>query len=648
MTAPTEDRRRVSARVGVLQGAVIVGFAALAICFWVLQVVQTDKFVEMANSNYQRTLPLRAPRGVLYDRNGRVLVENRDSFTISIDRESAKHLPETAATVSKLLGLDLAEVMDIIDRHVRAEPVYRPIVIVQDATAEQVFRLRSRKKELPEILIEEVPTRRYPSEALAAHLFGYVGLASDKQLGDGVNQGSIVRQQGVELAYNKLLMGRDGVRRVVVNSVGREIGPALEEIPPAEGNRVQLTIDYDIQKAVEDAFKAASDAHLTDAGAAVILDPRTGEVLAFTSQPAFDPNAFASGVDRATWASLNKDELLPLNNRALQGRYSPGSTFKMAVGLAALEEGAITPDFTVFCGGSASFYGRSFKCWKKGGHGRVDLRHAIEQSCDVFFYTVANMIGVDKIHKWATLLGLGEMSGIDLPHELSGLVPSTEWKQRVKGEKWYAGETISVGIGQGAVAVTPVEMAVYAATLANGGTRITPHVIKAVDEGKGFEPVPAPPPHSQVALDPQKVQAIRDGMWMVVNAGGTGGRARIEGHDVAGKTGTSQVISNDGRAAAVRSGKDLRDNGWFVFFAPRDNPEIAGIVFLEHGMHGPNAASVAHHILDTFFAKKDNRPLPPPPTVEMMRFDFSDSFPLPPRKPRQPAPTQPERTVAVR
>ena len=646
MTAPTEDRRRVSARVGVLQGAVIVCFAALAICFWVLQVVQTDKFVEMANSNYQRTLPLRAPRGVLYDRDGRVLVENRDSFTISIDRESAKHLSETAAKVSTLLGLDLAEVLDIIDRHVRTDSaVYRPIVIVQDATTEQVFRLRSRKKELPEILIEEVPTRQYPSEALAAHLFGYVGLASEKQLGDGINQGSIIGQQGVEQAYNKLLMGRDGKLRVVVNSVGREIDQ-LEKIPPTEGSRVQLTIDYDIQKSVEDAFKSASDANLTDAGAAVVLDPRTGEVLAFTSQPAFDPNAFASGVDRATWAALNKDELLPLNNRALRGNYSPGSTFKMAVGLAALEEGAITPDFSVFCGGGANFYGRTFKCWKKGGHGRIDLRHAIEQSCDVFFYTVANMIGVDKIHKWASLLGLGEMSGIDLPHELVGLVPSTEWKQRVKGEKWYAGETISVGIGQGAVAVTPVSMAVYAATLANGGTRITPHVIKAGDEGKGFEPVPAPPPHSQVDLDPQKVQAIRDGMWMVVNAGGTGGRARVEGHDVAGKTGTSQVISNEGRAAAARSGKDLRDNAWFIFFAPRDNPEIAGIVFLEHGMHGPNAASVAHHILDTFFAKKDKRPLPPPPTLEMMRFDFSDSFPLPPRKPRLKL--SPERTVAAR
>jgi penicillin-binding protein 2 len=267
---------------------------------------------------------------------------------------------------------------------------------------------------------------------------------------------------------------------------------------------------------------------------------------------------------------------------------------------------------------------------------------------------VANLLGVDKINKWATLLGLGVKSGIDLPNEVTGLVPSTEWKRlHTKEKKWFAGETISVGIGQGAVAVTPVSMAVYMATIANGGTRVTPHLVKAVEEGNsGWQPIATPAPQSHFDMDPDKLQAIRDGMWMVVNAAGTGGRARIAGHDVAGKTGTAQVISNQGRAAA-RSGKDLRDNGWFAFFAPRDKPEIAGIVFLEHGMHGPNAASVAHHILDTYFAKKDGRPLPPPPTVEQMRLDFADSAggghrPQLPPAPPAPAPPLPDATkVAV-
>jgi penicillin-binding protein 2 len=409
---------------------------------------------------------------------------------------------------------------------------------------------------------------------------------------------------------------------MIVNSVGREIKHLEDQSKnPIEGRTVQLTIDADVQKATEDAFTAAG---LN--GAAVVLDPRNGEVLSFSSRPAYDPNAFAGGIDRATWASLNTDELRPLQNRALQGRYSPGSTFKMAVGLAGLEEGVITPDFKVYCGGGANFYGRYFACHKKEGHGTVDLRHAIEQSCDVYFYTVGNMLGVDRINKWATLLGLGVKSNIDLPNELTGLVPSTEWKATQKEKKWYAGETISVSIGQGQVSVTPISLAVYTATLANGGVRVTPHLLKAVHDGKAWKRVEAPPPQSKIDVSPEKLQAIRDGMWMVVNAGGTGRRAQIPGKDVCGKTGTAQVISNQGRLAAARSGKDLRDHGWFVFFAPRDNPEIAGVVFVEHGVHSANAASISHHILNTYFAKQDGKPLPPPPTRDEMRLDFSDRF----------------------
>jgi penicillin-binding protein 2 len=619
---PIEERRKANVRLSGLQFAVAALFSLLALCFWVLQVVQHAKFEELAENNHQRTLALRAPRGLVFDRDGRVMVENRHSYSISIDREHTKNLDRTIRTLASVLGVDEAGVRTIVDRH-RREPTYRPITIIQDATLAQVAAVVARRLdfELPDILVQQVPTRRYP-DMMAAHLFGYVGEVSDAQVAenDALRSGAIVGQAGVEKVYNTLLMGEDGARRVVVNSLGREIR-TLDEDEPTEGKRLQLTIDYDIQKSIEDAFASAEFN-----GAAVVLDPGDGAVLGFTSRPSYDPNAFASGIDRETWSTLNSDDLRPLQDRATQGRYSPGSTFKMAVALAALEEGVITPDFHASCAGHATFYGRPFACWKKGGHGSIDLRHAIEQSCDVYFYTVANMVGIDKINKWATALGLGVKSGIDLPNELQGLVPSTEWKQRVKKEKWYAGETISVGIGQGAVAVTPVSMAVYMATLANGGTRVTPHLLKAVDDGTGWKPVPAPPPQSKIDVDHDKLQAIRDGLWMVVNAGGTGGRARIPGHDVAGKTGTAQVISNTGRLAAARSNKDLRDNGWFVFFAPRDNPEIAGVVFLEHGIHGPNAAQVAHHILDTFFAKKDGRPLPAVPTHEQMRLDYKDPY----------------------
>jgi penicillin-binding protein 2 len=607
MAAPVEDRRRLTLRLSVLQYVITVLFSVLALSFWVLQVVQHAKFEEMAENNHQRTLALRAPRGLVLDRNEKILVENRHAYSISIDRERTKDLNRTVRVVAAVLGLDEKGLRTIVDRH-RREPTYRPIVVVQDATLAQVAAVKARKLELPDVLVEEMPTRRYP-ETMGAHLFGYVGEVSDSQVSEanGLKSGDIVGQSGIEKIYNAMLMGEDGAKRVVVNSVGREIR-TLEEEEPTEGHRLQLTVDYDVQRAIEEGFD-----QLGFNGAAVVLDPSNGDVLGFTSRPAYDPNAFAAGIDRETWATLTSDEDLPLNDRAIQGRYSPGSTFKMAVATAALQEGVITPDFKVHCTGSANFYGRPFKCWKKGGHGTVDLRHAIEQSCNVYFYTIGNMTGIDNIHKWATLLGLGEKSGIDLPNELVGIVPSPEWKQARFKEKWYAGETVSVSIGQGSVSVTPVSMAVYAATLANGGTRVTPHLLKAVDDGSGWKPVPPPPPRSRAPLDPDKLQAIRDGLFLVVNGAGTGHNAILKGYDISGKTGTAQVISNQGKERAGKTDKDLRDNGWFVFFAPRDKPEIAGVVLLEHGVHGSNAALVAHHVLETFFAKKEGRPLPPKP-----------------------------------
>jgi penicillin-binding protein 2 len=626
----TEDRRRIGIRLGVLQYTVVVVFSALALGFWYYQIVEHARYEELAENNHQRTLALRAPRGMLFDRHGRVLVENRSSFTISIMREHTKDLDRTIRLLSTMAGLDEVPVRDAVERQKR-EPAYRPIVVLEDATLAQVAAVTARRLDLPGVVVEEVPTRKYPTDALAAHLIGYVGEAGEKQVqAERLRPGAIVGQSGVEKAYNALLMGEDGARRVVVNSVGREIR-TLEEIDPKDGRRVQLTIDYDLQRAAEEGFK-----ELGYAGAAILMDPRNGEVLAFTSLPAYDPNDFAGGgIGLATWSALNTDRLKPLQNRAIQGRYSPGSTFKIAVATAALQEGIIKPDFKVQCFGSANFYGRAFKCWKAGGHGTVDLQHAIEQSCNVYFYTVGNMVGVDKIHKWATALGLGVESGIDLPNEVEGLVPSTEWKREKMHEKWYAGETISVAIGQGQVSVTPISMAVMASTFANGGTRWTPHLVKAVDEGRGWKPRPVPPPQSRVELLPDTLQAVRQGLWLVVNGAGTGRRARIADRDVSGKTGTAQVISLEGgRAAAGKTTQDLRDHGWFVFFAPRDNPEIAGVIFAEHAEHGTSAAPIAKYIMETYFAKKDGAPLPTWPK------------PMPPVEPSVPDEPPPPSSVA--
>ena len=487
-----DDRRSLTLRLGVVQYLVAVVFAALAVAFWVFQIAQHEKFREMAENNRLRKLPLPAPRGVLLDRHGKVLVENQSTLNIALVREQTKDIPEVLRVLAAATGVDEAELREVVNRR-RRDPIYRPIVLIENASREQVIAAWARRLELPGIFYQEVPSRKYPASDMAAHLFGYVGEVTDGQLQRAdykdVEPGAIVGQAGIEIAYNKQLMGVDGNKTVVVNSVGREI-KELDLLPPATGRPMQLTIDADVQKATEDGFVATGFD-----GAAVVLDPRNGEVLAFTSRPAYDPNAFAAGVDRATWAALNNDPLKPLTNRALQGKFSPGSVFKMAVGLAGLEEGIVTPEFRVHCGGGQTFYGRYFRCHKESGHGSVNLAHAIEQSCDVYFYTVGNMLGVDRINKWATLFGLGVKSGIDLPNELQGLVPSTEWKAKfTKEKKWYAGETISVSIGQGQVSVTPISLAVYTATLANGGTRVTPHLVKAIDDGTGLKPVPRAAP----------------------------------------------------------------------------------------------------------------------------------------------------------
>jgi penicillin-binding protein 2 len=603
-----EDRRRLQARVVMLRAAVVTLFALLLGGFWYFQIFQHAKFREMAENNHQRTLPLRAPRGVIFDRHGEVLVENRASFNISIMREHSRDLDRTVRLLAQVVGRDEQDLREIVERH-RREPAYRPIVMVQDASLAQVAAVTARRLdfELPDVVVQEVPTRRYPAQALGAHLLGYVGEANEQQMDDaGVPSGTVIGQSGLERTYNKVLMGEDGARRVVVNSVGREIR-TLDEEKPSEGRRVQLTLDASLQRAAEEGFKVTGYW-----GSAVVLDPRSGDVLTLVSLPAYDPNAFASGIDRVTWQALNTDALRPLQNRAIQGRYSPGSTFKVVMATAGLEEGVITPDTKIYCAGGGTFYGRFFQCL--GQHGWMDVRHALEKSCNTFFYTVGNQLGVDKIHDWSQKLGLAEKSGVDLPNEIESIVPSTEWKKQRTGERWYPGETISVAIGQGQVSVTPMSMAVMMASVAQGA-RVVPRLVKATSTGGAWEPVEAPAPAAPVTLKPETVSAVHDGLWMAVNGAGTAARARIAGRDVAGKTGTAQVISLQGRQRARGSGKDLRDHGWFVFMAPKDNPELAGVIFAEHSEHGYLAAPIARHIIETYYARKEGRPLPVMPGV---------------------------------
>jgi penicillin-binding protein 2 len=640
-----DDRTNLNARLTAMQVGLGVAFFLLVVSFWAIQVLQHDRFLEEAENNHTREIPLRAPRGAMFDRHGKVLVENREAQNIALLREQAQNLDQSMRMLAAVTGVEEKVVRDAVERG-RLLPRYQPIRVVVDATLPQIASVAARRHELTDVLLEPVPTRSYPRD-FAAHLFGYVGEISPKQLEqpafERVRPGSLIGQAGIEATYNDLLMGQDGARVVTVNSVGREV-KVLRRDEPGEGKRVQLTIDADVQRAAEEGLRIAGFN-----GSAVMLDPRNGEVLALASVPAFDPNDFASGIAAKTWGQLMTDPLKPLSNRALQGRYAPGSVFKIAVAVAGLEEGLITPDTSFFCGGGATFYGRFFKCHVGGPHHNISLRRAIEKSCNVYFYSVGNLLGVDRMHKWASALGLGELSGIDLPSEIQGIMPSTEWKRQKYNEKWYAGETISVSIGQGQVSVTPISLAVMAMTVANGGVRHQPHLIRAVDAGtgKGWEPYPAPKPRSTVHMKQSTIDAVHDGLWMVVNETGTARRARVEGRDVAGKTGTAQVISNQGKARAAKSGRDLRDHGFFVFFAPAKNPEVAGVVFAEHSEHGSSAAPIAKYMIETYFAKKEGKPMPvypeagknppPPPPAEDVIIAAGEPIPVaPPVAPGRP------------
>ena len=609
----TDDRRSLQVRLTVLQYGLAITFSLLTVAFWIFQVAQHKQFKEIAESQYIQRVLLPAPRGVLFDRHGEVLVENRHKFNIVLLRERAKDVDATLRTLAAATGADLAQMQDTVERR-RREPSYRPIVLIENASRAQVAAVLARSLEMPGITPDEVPTRRYEGE-MAAHLFGYVGEVSEAQLQRAeykeLNAGAIVGQAGLEQAYNALLMGTEGTRDVIVNSRGREIDE-LDKTLPKVGTPLKLTIDKDLQKAAEDGFRHFGTVYSGEPynGAAVVLDPRSGEVLSLVSLPAYDPNQFAIGMDRATWASLTSDRLRPLQNRALQATYSPGSTFKIVVAAAALEEGVATPDLRVNCTGGKFFYTRTFMCHKRGGHGYVDMRQALEQSCNVYFYTLGQMLGVDRIHKWATALGLGQINGIDLPNELPGLVPSEARKLRERKEKWYPGETISVAIGQGQVNVTPLSLAVMMMTVANGGTRYTPHLLKEIQRNNEWEPVTPPEPRSVVRMKPSTIKALHEGLWLAVNGAGTAGRARIEGRDVSGKTGTAQPnmsLENQRRLAGRR---EAQDHGWFVFMAPRDNPVLAGVIFAEHAEHGYYGASIAKHIIETYYAKLEGRPLP--------------------------------------
>lgn len=582
-----DDTRFAAGKIAVFQYATVVIFLFLMSGFWRLQVQNPEFYGERAQQNSIKSMPIPGPRGRILDRDGRVIVDNHSSFSVLLARESAKD--EHLRPIAQGLDLDYNELAARVQR-VRKQPKYLSVTIKDELSAADLAFVDSHHDFFPELVLIQTPRRLYPQNGTLAHVIGYTGEISEPELDAPefakYNQGDVVGKFGIEKQYNDSLMGVDGQRQVVVDNRGT-VRQTLAIKKAVEGKDLQLTIDLDVQTVSELAMGEKN-------GSVVALDPRSGEVLAMVSRPTFDPNKFAVRIRTKDWREIADNPEHPMLNRAIQAELAPGSTFKPIVALAGLETGTIDNKWTTRCSGGVALYGRYQRCWEKRGHGTQSLHGGMVHSCDVYFYTLGSKLGIGNLAFYGDLAGFGHTTGIDLPHERSGLMPSEKWKLRTQRTRWYAGETPSVAIGQGALTVTPLQLARAIGGLAVGGKWYQPHMVKkAVDQVKVEE----------WTLNPEHVKDIISGMYGVVNEAGTGVRAALPHLDVCGKTGTSQLASNDYIKASGT--KDMEDNAWFVGFAPRDNPEIVVVALFEHGAHGQYAAAIVRDVIKAHFDKKD-------------------------------------------
>jgi penicillin-binding protein 2 len=608
--------------------------AVLISGLWRLQVLNAESFRSLAEANRIRKVPILAPRGRLFDREGRLLVDNYPSVSCYLLREQGKDLDADLPLISKGLHIPVEQIQATIRRY-QISPKYQPIPLKQDITPDEQAFIAAHRDELPELETLDEQRRLYPRDGFAAHLIGYVGEVSEKMLDDPsyafYSPGDVVGRSGVEQTYDALLRGVDGSRDVIVNSHGKELGHLGQELA-VPGKDLRLTIDLDVQMAAEKALEGKI-------GAIVAMDPHTGEILAMASRPTFDPNQFAVRLTKSYWNEILNNPDHPLLNKTIQAQLAPGSTFKIIMSVAGLEEN-VAQTMHVDCQGGASFYGHFYACDKH--HGMVNIFNAVPYSCDAFFYTLANRLGIDTVAKYATSLGIGQKTGIDLPDEATGIMPSTEWKQKTQHQPWYAGETISVGIGQGAVTVTPMQLARALSGIASGGVMRRPHVVfpdevpadqlEAIHEtfpGSGDKTIP---------LTTENWQIITDAMANVTSSPiGTAYAAHLDGVDFAGKTGTAQVMGHDA-LSRTNKGHNTEPNAWFVGMAPRRNPDIVVAVLWEHGNWGNNSAKLAAQIIDVYVNKQRKRD---------NNIRVADTLkPTPePAKPESPAATPPAAAV---
>lgn len=595
-----EDLTSLQKRIRIIQRVVVVSVILVAVYIWKMQILDYNRYWQKAENNRLREIKLPPQRGLIVDRNGIILAKNRASFQVSFIRENAQDLQLSLERVARLLSMDKKELVARLDKY-RSLPDFVPIVIKDDLSIEEVARIESNQMEFPELRLAMEPKRDYPFGPFASHVLGYLQEISLRELRtpqyQGHDVGDMIGKTGIEFQYEQELSGRKGLVVEVVDSLGRKVKELVRR-PPTRGNKVYLTLDYDLQAKAEELLNGRE-------GAIVVLDPRNGEILALASFPNYDPNKFIHRFSPEEWLSFIQDPSHPLENRAIRGLYAPGSIFKLVMALAGLEAKVVSPWTTFFCSGTTVIYGHPFACWYQPGHGAMNLEKAIQHSCNIYFYNLGKLLGIERIAAYARQCGLGQLTGIDLPGEKRGLVPDPEWKKQNRGAPWYPGETISVSIGQGPLLVTPIQVAVLTSMIARRGQRIIPHLFLKVEKREGTSQYYSPPSEEEKpGLKDKKVfERIISGMWKSVNAGGTGQGARLEGYDICGKTGSTQVISRD---TADKMKKKIKTHSWFTGFASRHDPRVVVTVIVEFGgMGGQTAAPIARQLFELYRRKYD-------------------------------------------
>ena len=645
-----DDQKFLTFRINALLWAIVAIFVFLGGSFWFVQGVQAEKYRNLSDANALRPAPMPAKRGLILDREGRkILADNQPAYSLMLDRvvmrpivkADKNHRGKLIAFLATALGASQQEIEARFDKG-KGIQFARPIPVAEDLTMTQVASIQAESLSFPELSVEPVQRRNYPYGTMAAHVIGFIGEVSEKDLAQhkDLKQGDLIGKRGIEMMYDEYLRGKDGTQFWEYDSHGRrlaEVHTARQE--PVAGSNVYLTLDFDLQRRAEQYFVENEFV-----GAVVALDPRNGEVLAMVSSPEFNPNVYSKRFTPDTWKLISSNPFKVELNRAIQGLYSPGSVFKTVMALAGLSEGVITPQTEFNCGGTAVFFGRRFRCVRRQGHGELAVANGLKVSCDIFFYNVGARLGVDKIAKWATDLGFGSISKIDLDGEKAGIVPSTDWAATKQHRKWYPSETISVAIGQGPLVVTPLQTAVMMAAIANGGTIYRPHVVRMIERTKPDGSIErlqvASEALRKVQLPPIAMDTTRTGLWKVVNEqGGTAGNARVTGLDISGKTGTAQVIAQSGWFSTAGMPFMQRDHAWFVSYATKDSPQMVVAILVEHaGQHGgTDAAPLAKLLYESRFKSQiENASLDlnNPDTLQAIR---EGKLPVPGQEKKAPA-----------